>query len=102
MLRLEKNLAKLSASLNVPKLPDFYAYEHGWFQNRRWFDPVKALTAINALYDHLKHSPGDLGFEPDSSRQHWAELLMEELVECRRALQAAASSGKKFRFLIVS
>ena len=102
ILRLEKQLAKLSAKLHAPKLADFYAYERGWFQKRRWFDPAKGLTAINALYDHLDRSPGDLGFEPDASRRHWPELLMKELLECRKALEAAVSKGKKFRFLIVS
>ena len=102
ILRLEKHLANLPSKLNVPKLADFYAYESGWFQKRRWFDPAKALTAINALYGHLEENPGNLGFEPDASRQHWPGMLMEELLECRRVLQGAIASGKKFRFLIVS
>jgi hypothetical protein len=102
ILGLEKQLAKLSSSLNVPKLTDFYAHERGWLQKRRWFDPAMALTAVQSIYDHLERSPNDLGFEPDASRQHWPELLMKELLECRRALEAAAAGGKKFRFLIVS
>jgi hypothetical protein len=102
ILRLEKHLAKLSSKLNVPKLADFYAYERGWFQKRRWFDPGNALTAINALHNHLEQSPGDLGFEPDASREHWPEMLIKELLECRRALENAVANGKKFRFLIVS
>jgi hypothetical protein len=102
ILRLEKNLAKLSSKLNVPKLADFYAYESGWFQKRRWFDPARALATITALHDHLEQNPGDLGFEPDASRQHWPGMLMTELVECRRALDDAVAKGKRFRFLIVS
>jgi uncharacterized protein (AIM24 family) len=51
---------------------------------------------------HLEDNPGDLGFEPDASRAHWPDALMKELTECHQALQAAAASGKKFRFLIVS
>ena len=102
ILRLEKQLARLSSVLNVPTLADFYAYESGWFQKRRWFEPAKALTAISAIHDHLQHNPGDLGFEPDASRAHWPEMLMKELLECRRALEGAAANGKKFRFLIVS
>jgi hypothetical protein len=102
ILRLEENLAKLSSKLGVPKLADFYAYESGWFQKRRWFDPAKALPTINALHSHLEQAPSDLGFEPDASRKHWPEMLMNELSECRRALEGAAANGKKFRFLIVS
>jgi len=102
MLRLEKQLANLAAKLDVPKLAGFYAYESGWFQKRRWFDPAKALRAINALHDHFKANPDDLGFEPDASRAHWLEMLMTELLECRRALEGAVANGRKFRFLIVS
>ena len=102
ILRLEKNLAKLSSKLNVSKLADFYAYESGWFQKRRWFDPGKALATVNALHIHLEQNPADLGFEPDASRQHWPELLMKELAECRRVLEDTVAKGKRFRFLIVS
>ena len=102
ILRLEKQLAQLSNRLRVSKLADFYAYESGWLQKWRWFDPAKALAAINTIYDHLQHSPDDLGFEPTASRLHWQDLLMKELLECRRVLEAAVSTGKKFRFLIVS
>lgn len=102
ILQLEKQLATLSSRLNVPKLSEFYAYENGWFKKCKWFEPAKALTAINALLKHLEQSPRDLGFESDASRRHWPELLMKELLECRRALEAAIASGKKFRFLIVS
>jgi hypothetical protein len=102
ILRLERQLATLSSKLNVPKLADFYVYESRWFQKRRWFDPEKALTAISALHNHLEHSPADLGFEPDASRRHWPQMLMNELAGCRRALEAAVVQGKKFRFLIVS
>lgn len=102
ILRLEKNLATLSSTLNVPKLADFYAYESGWFQKRRWFDPAKALTMVNALHSHLEQNPGDLGFEPTASRKHWPEALMKELAECRRVLEEAVAKGKRFRFLIVS
>jgi len=102
MLRLEKHLAQLSSKLNVPKLASFYAYESGWFQKGRWFDPANALTAINSLHNRLEQSPSDLGFEPDASRQHWQGMLMKELIECRRALEEAVAKGKKFRFLIVS
>jgi hypothetical protein len=102
MLRLEKPLAQLSSALNVPKFAEFYAYESGWFQKWRWFEPAKALTAISAIHDHLQHNPGDLRFDPDPSRSHWPEMLMKELLECRRVLEGAASTGRKFRFLIVS
>jgi len=102
ILRLEKNLAKLSAKLGVPKLADFYAYESGWFQKRRWFDPAKAVPTVNALYSHLEQNPADLGFEPTASRKHWPDALMKELVECRRVLEDAVAKGKRFRFLIVS
>src|SRR3954471_1401904 len=60
ILRLEKDLAKLSSKLGVPKLADFYAYESGWFQKKRWFDPAKALPTINALQSHLEQTPADL------------------------------------------
>ena len=102
ILRLEKNLAKLSSKLGVPKLADFYAYESGWFQKRRWFDPAKALSTVNALHSHLEQKPDDLAFESTASRKHWLEALMKELVECRRVLEDAVAKGKKFRFLIVS
>ena len=59
-------------------------------------------TTVNALRSHLEQNPGNLGFEPDASRQHWSEMLMSELAECRRALDDAVAKGKKFRFLIVS
>jgi hypothetical protein len=102
VLRLEKNLATRSWRLGVPKLVDFHAYESGWFQKRRWFDPAKALTTVNALHNHLKQSPSDLGFEPTASRKHWPEALLKELAECRRFLEDAVTKGRRFRFLIVS
>src|SRR6185437_2425574 len=86
ILRLEKNLAKLSSTLKVRKIADFYAYESGWFQKRRWFDPANALPTVIELHSHLEQNPGDLGFEPTASRKHWPEELMKELVECRRVL----------------
>ncbi len=45
ILRLEKHLAKLSSKLNVSKLADFYAYESGWFQKRRWFEKMELARA---------------------------------------------------------
>jgi hypothetical protein len=99
---LNISTAELTSKLKVPKLADFYAYEGDWFQKRRWFDPAKALTLINTLYDYLERHPGDLGFEPDASCRHWPEMLMRELLECRRTLEGAVASGSKFRFLIVS
>lgn len=102
LLRLDKELTDLAARLQVRPLKDFYARGSGWFARRKWFDPVAALTSVNAIYDRLEKAPGDLQFESTTSRQHWPELLMKELLKCRRSLEAASAAGKKFRLLIVS
>jgi len=102
MLRLEKPLVKLSVKLKVPKLSSFYAYEAGWFQKWRWFNPSDALKAVQAIHDHLERNPNDLDFKVTESRKHWPEGLMKELIACRATLEGAAAAGKKFRFLIVA
>ena len=102
ILSLEKPLAKLSSKLGVAKLAEFYAYEGGWFQKRRWFDPGRTLAAVTALHDHLERNFADLGFEPDASRSNWPDMIMGELRECRRVLEAAMADGRKIRFLIVA
>jgi hypothetical protein len=123
MLRLEAHLDGLCQALNVRKLSDFYDYSeleraYADFDEESestpdsapldsdqppgaWYDAGQALAAVRALREHFVHDPNDLGFEPDRSRQHWPERLMEELKHCETLLEKAVSGGRQFRFLIV-
>ena len=131
MLRLEKELERLSDKLGVARLTQFYDYSlierqfaeiaaqtegngiDDWDEDDgeedqeeddergMWFEPARALAAVTAIRKHLARHPSDLGFEPDASTNHWLDHLMDELDECRRVLRVAVSKGKKFRFLIV-
>jgi hypothetical protein len=128
MLRLQDQLARLSAKLGVVKLSDFYDYSEleDYYSEFKadgdgtslktgdedeapaahqskgsWFDPAEALRAVRAIRRHLIQHPGDLGFEPDETQGHWPPLLMEELEHCETVLGRAASDKRLFRFLIV-
>lgn len=130
MLRLEKQLARLSEKLKVAKLTSYYDYsvleEHygalsddaeadaveddddagdnppdDGQSKGAWFDPQPAHGAVRAIRAHLARHPDDLGFKVDASTAHWPDGLMEELEECERVLERAVSSGRQFRFLIV-
>jgi hypothetical protein len=124
MLRLEGQLDRLSARLNVPKLSEFYDYsesesmyddaddegdeaEHdeSFVEDGRdlglWFDPSPALAAVLAIHRHLNEHPNDLDFAADPSQAHWPGDLMDELGHCRSVLEGAVSRGQRFRFLIV-
>ena len=123
VLRLEKQLENLSEKLGVTRLTDFYDFsalqeefsdategEDADGDTRvgdsgpegTWFEPAPALAPVRAIHDHLARHPEDLRFKPDASRAHWPADLMEELAHCRRVLEEAMSSGRRFRFLIVS
>lgn len=120
MLRLKDELDRLADKLRVTRLSQFY--DHSALEaecadlaedlgiadaaNRgepagAWFEPARALAAVRAIHDHLVQHPEDLGFTADRRRSHWPASLMEELKDCQAALEAAASRGRKFRFLIV-
>jgi hypothetical protein len=120
MLRLERQLDRLCARLNVPRLSAFYDYSeleaaYGDFEGEDdrggeaeggsarggWHDPTPALAAVRALHAHLQERPEDLQFRPDPSRTHWPQLLMEELADCLSELEGAAARGQQFRLLIV-
>ena len=120
MLRLEKQLVRLSKKLNVAKLTDYYDYSEleGYYADLidepgadevddddaegeipddsqskgAWFGPRPALAAVRAIRAHLARHPDD----------HWPAGLLEELEECQRVLERAVSSGHPFRFLIVA
>jgi hypothetical protein len=114
MLNLDEQLARLSDKLGVAKLGAFFDYsvlaeayaeeadeEAAEGVAATWFDPALALSAVRALRRHLSERPGDLGFVPSRSQQHWPDALMKELAHCEEVLERAASQGRKFRFLIV-
>ena len=116
MLRLKDELDRLSDKLGVPKLSDFHDYSvlaaqfaegmdveaddkarHG----EMWFDPTRALTAVQPIYNHLTEKPEDLGFRAEPSQRHWPANLMKELQNCQTVLEKTVSQGRQFRFLIV-
>jgi hypothetical protein len=107
MLRLDKQLAALAATLRVAKLNDFFdhsvlAKEFG--DNsvaESWFDAATPLATVNALREHLSAHPKALNFTPSRSQQHWPEALMKELIHCEEALRAAMEKGARVRLLIV-
>jgi hypothetical protein len=123
MHRLQAHLDGLCKTLNVRKLSEFYDYSelerayaafdegsesasesppgHPKDAEGVWFDSGQGLAAMRALREHFTHNPHDLGFELDSSRQHWPERLMEELKHCEALLEKAVSNGRQFRLLIV-
>lgn len=124
MLRLERELKRLSKTLRVAPLDEFYDWSAmaGVFDDLAddgpdepaggvetadapspgtWFDPAAALPAVRALHDHLAAHPAALGFKPKPSTAHWPARLMEELAECQAKLADAAARGRRFRFLIV-
>lgn len=124
MLRLKDELDRLSDTLGVSKLSDFYNYSelkayYADFMEQSdpssnaaevvdsasstgdWFDPAPALTAVCTIYDHLKKHPDNLPLPSDPRRHNWPATLIEELKECQSTLTAAVSQGRRFRFLIV-
>jgi len=123
MLRLMNQLDRLAGKLKVSKLSVFcddseLEVEYGDIEEAgdlseesepadeeqasgSWFDSGQALTAVRAIYNHLKEHPEDLGFKPDRSRSHWPGRLMDELENCQAALEKAVARGQPFRFLIV-
>ncbi|MBI2376470.1 MAG: hypothetical protein HYV07_20920 [Deltaproteobacteria bacterium] len=114
MLGLEKPLEQLAVKLGVPKLSTFYDFsaleeefgehllEGAEESSGSWFDPGQALRTVKALHEHLVKHPGDLGLEPDPSRQHWPGRLMEELSGTVGVLERAVLETKRFRLRIVS
>lgn len=118
MLRLKDELDRLSDKLGVPKLSDFHDYSALAAQfaeeindgvkaddkarpGEMWFDPTRALTAVQAIHNHLTQKPEDLGFKAEPSQRQWPANLMRELQNCQTVLEKAVSQGRQFRFLIV-
>lgn len=117
-LRLLAHLDALAAQLKVAKLSAFqdgsalaaeFADEFAEsgievpaeaFQER-WFDPRPALAAVRAIVAHLEANFDALGFQPDESRAHWPNDLMDELRETAALLEEAIAAGAQFRFLLV-
>lgn len=124
MLRLKDELDRVSDTLSLPRLSQFYDYselqsQYGDFVDQpvpddsaadvidgeqtggAWFDPAPALAAVRAIQDHLEKHPEDFSFPADPRRRHWPADLIAELKDCRSRLEVAVSQGRQFRFLIV-
>jgi hypothetical protein len=113
MLRLDKNLAGVARKLKVTKLSEFYDYsvlaeafgeELGDgvpIPEEKWSDSTEGLASLQAIYSHLSEHPEDLKFKPDSSREYWPKMLMEELKYCVSVLKKAAAAKAMFRLVIV-
>jgi hypothetical protein len=119
MLRLMEQLDELSDRLRVAKLSEFFDYSviEAEYADElpdlevssrdvsdssgTWFDPGRALEAVRAIHDRLSADFAALAWEPDRSRDHWPEALMQELNHCRTMLEDAGERGRKFRFLVV-
>ncbi len=107
MVRLEEHLDALADRLGVTRLSAFRDYSalaaefEDELTEESWFDAKAGYDSVARLLDELRARPEGLGFNPDPSRAHWAEYLLDELSYCADQLKAAAEQGHQFRFLIV-
>jgi hypothetical protein len=92
MLRLEHELDALADEIAVARPSSF----------RAWHDPAVGLEAVSALVHALRENPQRLQHSSDPSREHWPDLLLQELSYCEGTLKSAAEEGCRFRFRVVA
>jgi hypothetical protein len=93
MLRLAKELDSLADQLAVARLSSFYQV---------WSDSAAGHESIAAILSAIQADPGRLNIPVDPSREHWRDLLLQELAYCAAGLKSAAEDGSRFRFRVVA
>jgi hypothetical protein len=113
---LDEPLDRLANALGVPPLTSFYDYSElvsdyddlleddaGSTAEAEWFDPNDALPTVEAIRAHLVDHPEALDvpqwFQAQRSRL-WPQL-MEDLQHVESELKRLATSGTRFRLLVV-
>jgi len=93
MLRLDKELDVLATDLGVATPSSYFGV---------WSDSSAGLETISTLLSALEADPSRLSTQHDPARQHWRQMLLEELRYCADGLREGSKEGLKFRFRIVA
>jgi hypothetical protein len=117
LLRLDRELDALAEKFGVAKLSDFHdtsqlideyksileeAGVDSSVPDPSWVDSSTGLETVTTLRLHLERDFSVLNWQPDKSRKHWPENLLNDLRFCEKVLNEAVSNAQPFRLMIVS